>query len=113
MECPNAPPQKCATIGSDLHALRRTIEEAHTYRMLDLGNGFRHRRLRNRKEFGGFPHAAGFGHRHEDVQIVQLQATADTIIPPHDKHFDERDEVINIRLWGALQYRITKPLYGN
>jgi len=47
------------------------------------------------------------------VQIVQLQATADTIIPPHDKHFDERDAVINIWLWGALQYRIAKRLYGN
>src|SRR5262245_15561802 len=79
--------------------------------MLDLGNGVRHRGLRNRQQVGGFPHDAGYGHRHEDVQIVQLQATADTIIPPHDRHFDERDAVMNRRLWGALQYRIAAPLY--
>jgi hypothetical protein len=31
---------------------------------------------------------------------VQLEPTADTVIPFHEQHFDEPATVINRRLWG-------------
>jgi hypothetical protein len=39
--------------------------------------------LRKRELLGGFPHAAHFRNRHENVQVVQLEGTADPIDPFH------------------------------
>jgi hypothetical protein len=35
-------------------------------------------------------HAPGFSHRHEDVQVVQLEPTADTVTPSHGSTHGKR-----------------------
>src|SRR5262245_17376530 len=49
--------------------------------MLDIANRLRYRRLRNGKLGGSLSHAAALRHGHQNMQIAQLEAASDTIVP--------------------------------
>lgn len=72
-----------AAIGGRLDALRRAVEETHAKRMLEVGDGLRHDRLRDGEPLRRLGHAPRLGDGEKDVQVAQLDATADPIAPRH------------------------------
>src|SRR5262249_24725749 len=75
-----AAPEQRTTIGRRLHAFR-AIKEPHADRVLHVGDRLGYGRLRNREQLGGFAHAAQLGNRQQNMQIVQLEPAADTVVP--------------------------------
>ena len=72
-----------AAIGGRLDALRCAVEETHAERMLEVGDGLRDDRLRDGEPLRRLGHAPRLGDSEKDVQVAQLNASADPVAPRH------------------------------
>ena len=64
-----------------LDALRAAIEKSHPQRVLQVGDRFGNGRLGHAELSGALGHAAALGDRGKDVEVTQLEATADAALP--------------------------------
>jgi hypothetical protein len=65
---------KRPAIGGGLDPLPAPVEKTHPERMLEIGDGFRNRRLRDTQTANGLSHAAGIDDREENIEVAQFEA---------------------------------------
>jgi hypothetical protein len=66
-----------------LHAARQAVEQAHTERVLQLGDRFGHGGLRHRKLVRGLRDAPLVRDKQQHAQLAQLQAAHDPVLQIH------------------------------
>src|SRR5580704_6306873 len=69
------------TVRCGFHAVRATIQQGHPEQTFDVGNRLGHNRRGNSKVTGGLHHAPPSHDLHEDMQVAQFYAAADTVCP--------------------------------
>jgi hypothetical protein len=72
-----------ATVGGRLHTTGVAVEQTHTHGSLQFCNRFGNVRLGRVEEGSRFVHAASLHHRHQDMEVMKLQAVSNSIVDLH------------------------------
>src|SRR5581483_1945503 len=93
--------QKRLAVGGELDALRLTVEEPHSQRVLERGDYFRNGRLGDAEIRCRLRHASRFHDRHEDAQVAQTQAPPNKAVQVFEKCHKPRP-IYTSRNWKFL-----------
>jgi len=68
-----------------LDTIRSAVEETHAQRMLKFADRLRNHRVRYRELYRCLGHAPGLRDGKQNMEVPQLDATADTVCPIHGR----------------------------